>query len=77
MPLCGFNAQMLKGLADFAQGLYKQAKKRAKEDGISVDESVDTEIREMQVLLTEIDRRYYEELRPQYGLEEAIKKILD
>lgn len=77
MPLCGFSVQMLKGLADFAQGLYKQAKKRAEEDGISVDEAVDTEIKEMQTLLEEIDRRYYKELRPQYGPEEAIKKILD
>ena len=44
MPLCGFNPKMLAGLTLFAQGLYEQADKRAKEDNCSLEKSYNSEI---------------------------------
>ncbi|MFH0969801.1 MAG: hypothetical protein V1804_04800 [Patescibacteria group bacterium] len=77
MPICGFNPKMLKGLTLFAQGLYEQAKKRSEEDGVDLKESYDKEIEEMNIFLSELDRRYYEELRPKFGVEEGIKKLFE
>ena len=77
MPLCGFNPKMLKGLTLFAQGLYEQAKKRSNDDGINMEKSYEKEIEEMNIFLSELDRRYYEELRPAFGVEEGIKKLFD
>jgi hypothetical protein len=77
MPLCGFNPKMLKGLTLFAQGLYEQANKRSDEDNISTEASYERELEEMNIFLSELDRRYYEELRPKFGAKEGIKKLFE
>ena len=74
MPLCGFNPKMLAGLTLFAQGLYEQADKRAKEDNCSLEKSYNSEINEMTILLEKMDEEYYNHFRPLYGAEEGIKK---
>ena len=76
MPLCGFNPKMIRGLAEFTQGLYEQALKRSKDDGISVERAFEIEVAEMTVFLAEVDRRYYEELRPRHTVEEAMRQLV-
>ena len=77
MPLCGFNPKMLHGLTEFAQGLYEQAEKRSKSDSISLEQAFKVEIEEMNIFLHELDRRYYEEIRPKHNPDEAMKVLLD
>ena len=76
-PFCGFNPKMLTGLTQFSQGLYEQALKRAKEEGISLERAFEIEVQEMNVFFAELDRKYYEELRPQYDVAEAIRKLVE
>lgn len=47
MALCGFNQQMLDGLKEFSDGLFMQLLKRAKEDNLSIEESLRQELSEM------------------------------
>ncbi len=77
MPLCGFNPKMLKGLTMFAQGLYEQALKRQREDGISIGRAFEIEVEEMNIFLTKLDEKYYEELRPTHNVEEAMGKLTE
>ncbi len=51
MALCGFNSRMIEGLGEFGEGLYEQAKKKASEDGLSLRQSVETEIEETGIFL--------------------------
>lgn len=76
MPLCGFNPKMLDGLTRFSQGLYEQAVKRSKEDGISIDRAFEIEIEEMNIFLARLDETYYAELRPQNNVMEAMDKLV-
>lgn len=76
MPLCGFNPKMLDGLTRFSQGLYEQAVKRSKEDGISIERAFEIEIEEMTIFLTRLDETYYAELRPQNNVTEAMNKLI-
>ncbi len=77
MPLCGFNPKMLDGLTKFSQGLYEQAVKRSKEDGISIDRAFEIEIEEMNIFLARLDEKYYAELRPQNNVVEAMNKLVE
>ena len=77
MPLCGFNPKMLEGLTKFAQGLYEQALKRQKKDGISIERAFEIEVEEMNVFLAILDEKYYSELRPGHTVEEAMAKLVE
>lgn len=77
MPLCGFTPNMLRGLTEFAQGLYAQALKRSGEEGISLEHAFKVEVEEMNIFLAELDRRYYEDLRPQYSVTESMQRLVD
>jgi hypothetical protein len=77
MPLCGFNPKMLEGLTKFSQGLYEQALKRQKEDGVSIDRALEIEVEEMNIFLTKLDEKYYHELRPQHSVAEAMNKLVE
>lgn len=77
MPLCGFTPNMLKGLTDFAHGLYAQALKRSREEAISLERAFELEVEEMNIFLAELDRRYYEELRPKYSVDASMRKLTD
>jgi hypothetical protein len=75
MPLCGFNPMMIKGLTMFAQGLYSQAQKRAREEDVSLDEAFTKEVHEMSVFLAALDERY-EELKKTFGVDEAMRELI-
>jgi hypothetical protein len=75
MPLCGFNLQILLGFAYMTKGLYRQAKKRAEKEAISLDDALDKELKEVSALLVRAEELYYE-LLPQVGMEKAIEKFL-
>ena len=77
MPLCGFTPRMLRGLTEFAQGLYEQAAKRSQKENISIDRAFDIEVEEMNVFLAELDRRYYEDLRPRHPVNESMRELVD
>lgn len=77
MPMCGFNPRMLYGLTEFTKGLYEQAVKRAAEDGTSVELAFKVEVEEMNIFLQELDRKYYEELRPEHNVAEAMKRLVE
>ncbi|HEY4523607.1 MAG TPA: hypothetical protein VJK04_01900 [Candidatus Paceibacterota bacterium] len=75
MPLCGFNATMLKGLTLFAQGLYEQAVKRSENDGVDVKTAMEIEVHEMNVFLPALDEEY-EELRKTQGVDESMRNLV-
>lgn len=77
MPLCGFNAKMLHGLTEFAQGLYEQALKRSREDGIPIERAFEIEAEEMNIFLTRLDEKYYEDLRPKHNVAEAMDQLVE
>ena len=77
MPLCGFNPKMLHGLTEFAQGLYEQALKRQKQDGIPIERAFEIEVEEMNIFLTKLDEKYYDELRPRHDVAEAMNKLVE
>lgn len=77
MPLCGFNPQMLHGLTELAQGLYKQALKRSREDRVTLERAFEIEVEEMNIFLTKLDARYYDDLRPEYNADEAMERLLN
>ena len=56
MPFCGFNSAMLQGLREFARGLFEQAIKRSGADGISIEQSFEIEIEEMNIFLAKLKR---------------------
>lgn len=77
MPLCGFNPKMLEGLTKFSQGLYEQAMKRQKEDGVPIERAIEIEVEEMNIFLTKLDKKYYSELRPKHSVAEAMDKLVE
>ena len=51
MPLCGFKPRMIAGIKEFGEGIYEQAVQKAREDGLSLRQSVDAEIEETGMFL--------------------------
>jgi len=51
MTFCGFNKNMLAGLALFGKGLWEQAQKRAHDDGVTIERSVKNELGELDAFL--------------------------
>lgn len=68
MPLCGFNEKMLAGLSIFAEGLFDQALKRAKEDKVSLEQSLKQEIHEMNIFREILDSKGENELQVLRGI---------
>jgi len=57
MPLCGFNEKMLKGLAEFNEGLVEYGlQHRSKLNGETIDQAIKREISDMTRLFAEINR---------------------
>lgn len=75
MPMCGFNAKMLQGLTAFAQGLYDQAHRLAKEQGIPLEDAMEKEIHEMNVFLAALDETYEELRRSGKDVDEAMREL--
>lgn len=51
MPICGFKPRMIAGIKEFGEGIFEQAKEKAKEDGLTLAQSVDVEIEETGMFL--------------------------
>lgn len=68
MPLCGFNKKMIDGLRQFSEGLYDQAEIRAKEDGVSLRESFDNEIAEMDIFQQILSKKDFIRLQALIGV---------
>jgi len=68
MPLCGFNQMMLEGLRQFGEGLYEQAQVRAHRDGLSLHESFDAEIEEMNIFIGILLAKNHAVYRPLLGI---------
>ena len=68
MPLCGFNKKMIDGLRQFSEGLYDQAEIRAKEDKISLRESFDNEIAEMDIFRQILSKKDFVRLQALIGV---------
>lgn len=77
MPVCGFNPSMLEGLTKFAQGLYAQALDRSKREGIALERAFEIEVEEMNIFLTKLDEKYYNELRPKHTVAEAMALLVE
>lgn len=75
MALCGFNAQMLKGLAMFAQGLYGATLRISEKRGITIEHAMENEIEEMNVFLAALDE-HYEELRKTQPVDVAMRNLV-
>ncbi len=60
MPLCGFNAKMIQGIAIFAEGLFEATVTRAKEEGKSLPEAFDIELRDIRLFLQAIEDKHQE-----------------
>lgn len=68
MPLCGFNKKMIDGLRQFSEGLYDQAEIRAREDKISLRESFDNEITEMDIFQQILSKKDFIRLQALIGV---------
>ena len=56
MPLCGFNEKMLKGLAEFNEGLVEYGlQHRSELNGETIDQAIKREISDMTRLFAEIN----------------------
>lgn len=75
MAMCGFNAQMLKGLALFAQGLYGATLRISEERGITIKHAMENKIEEMNVFLAALDEHYVE-LRKTQPVDVAMRNLV-
>jgi predicted DNA-binding protein len=76
MPLCGFDAKMLKGITLFSQSLYEAALRKSREKAVSIEKAMDEEIREMNEFLLALDREY-ERLRKGHDVPEAMSRLVE
>ena len=51
MPFCGFNPKMIRGLGIFAEGLFEATVTRAKEEGKTIPEAFEIEMRDIGLFL--------------------------
>ncbi len=77
MPMCGFSQTMLGALTVFSKGLMEQILKRSREDKISIERAFEIEVEELNIFLRMNSDMYHEQLRPKYGVEESMKKLLE
>ena len=60
MPLCGFNSKMIQGIAVFAEGLFEATVARAKEEGKTLPEAFEIELRDIRLFLQAIEDKHQE-----------------
>lgn len=59
--------QKLEGIIRYAQAFYQSALKRYKEEGGTMQETMETEIKETRTFLYEVDKAYEEQFKGQQG----------
>lgn len=73
--MCGFNSRMVQGIAIFAEGLFEATVERAKENNISIDQSFNTEIKEIQKFLEALEGKH-QELKKSHTPEETMTRVV-
>lgn len=76
MPLCGFNPKMIQGISIFAEGLFEATVARAEEEGKSLDEAFQIELRDIRLFLQAIEDKH-QELKRKLPPEEAVAGVAD
>lgn len=76
MPLCGFNAKMIHGIGVFAEGLFEATVARAKDEGRSISEAFDIELRDIALFLQALEDRH-QELKQRLPPKEAAEGVAD
>lgn len=76
MPLCGFNPKMIQGIAIFAEGLFEATVTRAKEEGLTLPEAFDIELRDIRLFLQAIEDKH-QELKKQMPPADAAAGVAD
>jgi hypothetical protein len=76
MPLCGFNPKMIQGIAIFAEGLFEATVARAREEGKSLPEAFDIELRDIRLFLQAIEDKH-QELKRKMPPAEAAAGVAD
>ena len=76
MPFCGFNPKMIQGLAIFAEGLFEATVARAEEEGKTLPEAFQTELRDMGLFLQAIEDKH-QELKRQLAPSDAAAGVAD
>lgn len=76
MPLCGFNPKMIQGISVFAEGLFEATVARAKEEGKSLDEAFQIELRDIRLFLQAIEDKH-QELKRKMPPEETAAGVAD
>ena len=76
MPLCGFKPKMIQGLALFSEGLFEATLERAEEEGISIEEAFQKEVKEIGLLLETLENTH-QELKHTHSAQETMKKVVE
>ena len=76
MPLCGFNTKMIQGIAIFAEGLFEATVARADEEGKSLDEAFQIELRDIRLFLQAIEDKH-QELKRKMPPEKTAARVAD
>src|SRR5438876_328161 len=58
MPICGFNAKMIQGIAQFSEGLFEATVAKADQKSQDPPAAVRNELAEIDLFLRELERRY-------------------
>ena len=76
MPFCGFNPKMIRGLAIFAEGLFEATLTRAEEEGKSIPEAFQIELRDIGLFLQAIEDKH-QDLKRKVPPAEAAAGVAD
>lgn len=76
MPLCGFNAKMIHGIAIFSEGLFEATLERANEQRIDIATAFKAEVKEIGLFLEALENKH-QELRRVFPPAETMAKAVD
>lgn len=76
MPLCGFNKKMVRGIAIFAEGLFEATLQRAKDEGKSIEDAFNDEVKEISLFLEALENKH-QELKKNHSPKETMKKAVE
>ena len=76
MPFCGFKKKMIHGIAIFAEGLFEATLERAKEEGKSIEEAFEYEVREISMFLEALENKH-QELKKNNSQEVTMQKAVE
>lgn len=80
MPLCGFKPKMVQGIAIFSQGLLEATLERAEENGVSIKEAFEAEVKEITAFLEALEARHQElkgKLKGRQLMDEVLNAVDD